>query len=79
MIEEVFQQAPFDKKLDDELVKKIAKEYMDFHYVASDHCSKCGRFTFGQYNMIERTFICKFCLFEANFERRYNEEKAKLG
>lgn len=46
-MEEVFQQAPFDKKLDDELVKKIAKEYIDFKYLSSDHCDKCGRFSAG--------------------------------
>lgn len=49
MIEGVFQQAPFDEKLDDEIVKKIAKEYMDFKYISSGHCDKCGRFSAGQH------------------------------
>ena len=30
MIESVFQQAPFDEKLDDEIIEKIGKEYLDF-------------------------------------------------
>lgn len=79
MIESVFQQAPFDEKLDDEIVKKIAKEYSDFKYISSGHCDKCGRFSAGQHDIVNCRFICKRCLFEENFERRYNEERAKLG
>lgn len=78
-MDEVFQQAPFDEKLDDEIVKKIAKEYTDYKYPSSSHCSKCGRFTGGIADLTRGMFICKYCLFKENFERRFNEERAKLG
>jgi hypothetical protein len=80
MIDGVFQQAQFDENLDDEITKKIAKEYLvDHKYDSSGHCGKCGRFTSGVYRIQELTFVCKYCLLEENFERRFNEERSKLG
>lgn len=52
MIESVFQQAPFDEKIDDKIAEKIGIEFLvQQKYLSSDHCSKCGRFTSGVYRI----------------------------
>lgn len=79
MIEGVFQQAPFDEKIDGEIIEKIGKEYLDFKYISQDRCNKCGRFDKGVYRIQEFAFICRTCLFKENLERRFNEERSKLG
>ena len=80
MIESVFQQAPFDEKIDDKIAEKIGIKFLvQQKYLSSDHCSKCGRFASGVYRIQEFVFVCKYCLFEENLERRFNEERSKLG
>lgn len=80
MSEFVFQQAHFDEKIDDEIAKKIANEFLvKQKYLSSGHCSKCGRFASGVHRIQEFAFVCKYCLLEENFERRFNEERSKLG
>ena len=80
MIESVFQQAPFDEKIDDKIAEKIGNEFLvKQEYLSSDHCSKCGRFASGVYRIQEFVFVCKYCLLQENLERRFNEERSKLG
>lgn len=79
MIDGVFQQAPFDKKIDDEISEKITNDYLKFEYISSDKCSKCGLITKGIHDAKKGIFVCKFCLLDENFERRFNEERSKLG
>ena len=78
MIESVFQQAPFDEKIDGEIIEKIGKEYLDFKYMNQDRCGKCGKFDKGVYRIKDFTFVCRTCLFKENIERRFNEERSKL-
>ena len=79
MIDDVFQQAPFDEKIDESIIEKIGKEYLDYKYMNQDRCVKCGKFDKGVYRIQEFAFICRTCLFKENLERRFNEERSKLG
>ena len=73
----VFQQAPFDERLDDEKIKKLARNFED-HFnkctgILYNTCDKCGERYKGISNVIDGSFTCAKCLFKDEVEKTFKE------
>ena len=71
----IFQQAEFDKKLDEkrrmEVFNQIHKRLINNPLSTSYICDRCGRRRLGISNVAEGTFTCEVCLTIDEINRRY--------
>lgn len=74
-MEAIFQQAEFDKKLDDKRCLDVFEEVRDSlkrsPLSSTNTCSRCGSYRFGITNVMEGTFTCEICLAKDELNRRY--------
>ena len=79
MMDEIFQQAPFDDKKDIRRIEEICKDVEQrakrtpgYRY---DKCNRCGRNRQGFARVLDGSFLCVECLSKEEVERKFKEDK----
>ena len=79
MMEQVFQQAPFDEKKDIRRIEEIAKDVEQrvkrMPSCRYDECSRCGKKGQGFSSFLDGSFLCVGCLIKDEVERKFKEAK----
>lgn len=75
VMEAIFQQAPFDDKLDEKRCLDVFKEVrtrLERNPLSTSYiCDRCGSRRLGMANVMEGTFTCEVCLAKDEIDRRY--------
>lgn len=74
-MEQIFQQAPFDEKLDEakmlEVMNEVNQKINKNPLSTRGSCDKCGKYRIGIYSVADMTFTCEVCIAKDEINRRY--------